>query len=543
MKKLKSILSKIKLYGLWVTPTVLLVATAALSSLNQKITIQAIFIMLIFGIGFQALIWSDNIARKNRGQDVSKMDAINLFKTDEYTFDDGRERAKTPPVAEKMITPTPYGHFIFGHPIGSKDYVAKTAASEGHQLIVGGSGSGKTQALLCSLVSLRNGDNIDPAAHYMVVDPKGEITQKIVKPNDGTIIFAPSDRKTWGYNPFYNLNEDSTEQDVYATMKDICSALLPLGSGDMAFWQTLAQTITTGAMMYMWEYKKIRTLPGIISEIMCQQLTQLIREIADKARPGSKCHLLIASFVDMPSDTVGSISANMQALAPYYLDSDIVYALSCNKRQFSPEDLLSHSVHICIQLKDMDRWSSVILLLFQQTISYCLALPDASEDPNRKPIYIVFEEMVAVLDSLHASLPPIIVTGVRFLRSKHVYLCLIAQSLSGLLAVSGGNKDMIEDFESSVSFILLFDATSPDTIRMTSDFIGTYPEKHVSWSGSGSNKSQQISYSESPIMRASDLITLGASKRAILISRTSGFNMIDKAAIWRDPILKKHLNP
>ena len=428
------------------------------------------------------------------------MDAVNLFKTDEYSFDDGRERAKNPPVNPKMITVNPYGHFIFGYPIGSKDYIA--------------------------------------------VDPKGEITEKLVKQNenDGTIIFAPSDRKTWGYNPFYCLDEDSTEQDVYATMKDICAALLPIGSGDMAFWQTLANTITTGFLLYEWEYKKLRTLPEMIADIMSNPITEMIKEVADKARSGSKCYLLIASFVDMPTETVGSISANMQALGPYYMDSDIVYALSCNKRQFTPEDLVAHSVHICIQLKDMERWSSVILLLIQQTISYCLALPDASQDPKRKPIYIIFEELVAVLDSLHAAMPPIIVTGARFLRSKHVYLCLIAQSLSGLFAVSGGNKDMIEDLESNMAYILLFDATTPDTIRMTSDFIGTYSEKHVSWSGSGVNKQQQISYSEAPIMRASDLLVMGGSDKCILISRMSGYNLLEKAAIWKDPILKKHLN-
>ena len=489
MKKIKDILLYTKLYGLWVSPSILILGLGNLNSFNQKITLQSVFVLLIFGIAFQALVWSDNVARKNCGQNVERMDAVNLFKTDEYSFDDGRERAKNPPVNPKMITVNPYGYFIFGYPIGSKDYIA--------------------------------------------VDPKGEITEKLVKQNenDGTIIFAPSDRKTWGYNPFYCLDEDSTEQDVYATMKDICAALLPIGSGDMAFWQTLANTITTGFLLYEWEYKKLRTLPEMIADIMSNPITEMIKEVADKARSGSKCYLLIASFVDMPTETVGSISANMQALAPYYLDSDVVYALSCNKRQFTPEDLLAHSVHICIQLKDMERWSSVILLLIQQTISYCLTLPDASQEPERKPIYIIFEELVAVLDSLHAAMPPVIVTGARFLRSKHVYLCLIAQSLSGLFAVSGGNKDMIEDLESNMAYILLFDATTPDTIRMTSDVIDTYSEKHVSLSGSGVNKQQQISYSEAPIMRASDLLVMGGTDKCILISRMSRYNLLEKVAI------------
>ena len=81
-------------------------------------------------------------------------------------------------------------------------YVCRPVEQDGHYLIVGGSGSGKSSALIIPTLLINN----DVPA--FVLDIKGELSRLAKKKGDARVhIFNPNDRRSYGYDPFYSLKK------------------------------------------------------------------------------------------------------------------------------------------------------------------------------------------------------------------------------------------------------------------------------------------------------------------------------------------------
>jgi len=101
------------------------------------------------------------------------------------------------PVAKEAIAaltvPTPKG-FIFGK-YGS-NYIVKPKKLDGHILVVGGAGSGKSSCLaIPSILSWRQ--------RIFAIDIKGELYKKAGYKCEKVKILNPSSPDTYGYNPYY----------------------------------------------------------------------------------------------------------------------------------------------------------------------------------------------------------------------------------------------------------------------------------------------------------------------------------------------------
>ena len=118
--------------------------------------------------------------------------------------------------------------------------------------------------------------------------------------------------------------------------------------------------------------------------------------------------------------------------------------------------------------------------------------------------------------------------------SKKCYLLLICQSLSGLVAISNNNKDLVNSALSNFSYLCFLDCFSPDSAQMVIDYVGKYDKKNVSTTRNGNHTSTQTSFEEADILNKNDLIKLAGSDELILISRIGGYNMIKKIAAWSD---------
>ncbi len=538
-----------KYYALW-TPFVIIpvgLLVIRLMSKNYKFSLMQVLLLLGASVIVSLIIYSDNYIKTKNGKKLKDMHFIDAFSTapDKYKNATGKKDARVPDVDEALTVDGVPSGIIFGKDPQTNKYVAKPVNEAAHFMVCGGSGTGKTQLLLTSLISMRGIDREHDSAHMLVVDPKLELTEKIVGRNingewndDGTIIFDLNDRKSYGYDPLYLLNqkEHPSANDIYLEMKNIIEAILPISSadGETAFWKGLAQSVSIGSFIYSYKHGK-KTLSDIVTTLISKPLKEVVREVCENSDSASKEYRICNSFLDMPDDTIGSIQANLRSLEVFSLDDNIVWQLSVNPNKFTPLDLLNTNIHICVDPKQLQANSSIVMLIISQTIQWMLTLEDYDRITEpRKPIYIIFEEFTSVISSMHITMPDIIVTMLQYARSKKCYLLLICQSLSGLLAISNNNKDLVNSAISNFSYLCFLDCFSPDSAQMVIDYVGKYDKKNVSTTRNGNHTSTQTSFEEADILNKNDLIKLAGSDELILISRIGGYNMIKKIAAWSD---------
>jgi len=120
--------------------------------------------------------------------------------------------------------PTIHG-FIFGK-LGDK-YIAKKEHKDGHILVVGGAGSGKTSCIaIPSLLAWHS--------PVFCIDIKGELHQHSREHRPNAKVFDPLNANTYGYDPYYLLKDsDNPTQEARA----IAQSLVPLPpSTQEPFW-------------------------------------------------------------------------------------------------------------------------------------------------------------------------------------------------------------------------------------------------------------------------------------------------------------------
>lgn len=125
---------------------------------------------------------------------------------------------------------------VFGKSNGK--YATMPESTDGHILIVGGAGSGKTAAVaIPTLMSWKE--------RVFAIDIKGELYEKTKKARgEATIkVFNPTDRNAYGYDPFYMLK---TADDISSAARQLAMSIIPLPADVKdPFWIKNAQKMYT----------------------------------------------------------------------------------------------------------------------------------------------------------------------------------------------------------------------------------------------------------------------------------------------------------
>jgi len=166
------------------------------------------------------------------------------------------DMARNPPVNGQLASPQPHGVFFGTH---GNQYVVKPENVDGHVLVIGGTGSGKSSCV--AIPTLRNWNG-----SIFAVDIKGELYENTKEYRKNIKLFAPQDKDSlYRYDPFVFLNASpNPAQEARA----IAQAIIPLPSdAKEPFWIESAQIILTGAILHFYHEKKsfIDTLKKIQS--------------------------------------------------------------------------------------------------------------------------------------------------------------------------------------------------------------------------------------------------------------------------------------
>ena len=408
-----------------------------------------------------------------------------------------------PGIPKEYFSTTPTG-FIFGKK-GNSVYAVKPEDTDGHILVIGGAGSGKSSRIAVpSLLTWKE--------RVFAIDIKGELSQKTASAHPAMKVFNPGAPGSYGYDPFYILAES---RDIVQDIMQIAFAIVPLPQDikEPYFIQS-ARNYFTGAMVYFYEqgYSFIETIEAI-------QLTpavQLVEEISGSSSARAK--LLTNQFVGAePRHLSGIFSELSNHIMIFATDQEVRAALS-KKDIITPNDLENgFDVFIGIEESKLDLWKNLLTLIVNQFLKHFERRPDE----GATPILFLLDEF-ARLGKIES-----IIHGLATLRSKKITICPIIQSLAQLDAIYG--KEQRQVIADNCQFKAILNATDADTQDYFSRLVGTYDKTKKSknsnfeqYTGLGKGRGTGETTEEKRIIKPEEFATL---KDIVMLSPVGYFRV------------------
>jgi type IV secretion system protein VirD4 len=351
-------------------------------------------------------------------------------------------------VIKKLSDSKPKG-FIFGKYLVK--FIRKPSNRDGHILVIGGAGSGKSTCIaIPSLLSWNH--------RVLAIDIKGELRKKTRRKFKTAKIFNPmSQNNKYGYDPYYLL---STSHSLTQDAREIAQSIIQKTSDTKdPFWIDGAQNLLTGAIIYFYSlgYSFSRT----VYQIQSTPVDELIKEIS--ASTYTEAKFFVNQFIGMDIKTLSGIYAELSnKIMVFATDPDLKRALS-EGETITPKDIENgYDVFIHIPEDKLEQWQSLLTLIVNQFMKHFERRPDE----NAIPVLFLLDEFPR-LGKVESA-----ITGLATLRSKKITICLIVQSLAQLDAIYGKeNRQVIAD---NCQYKAILNATDADTQEYFSRLIGTF---------------------------------------------------------------------
>ena len=461
--------------------------------------------------GFDDIIWKITMMLFDAGVKICEAFFKWLFASiqsvgESLTSTKDTESAITAPKAAKQLTSAKPQGVFFGKQYD--DYIIKPEDKDGHVMVVGGSGSGKSSCI--AIPTLQNSWN----SRVFAIDIKGELYQTTKKQRKNIMVLNPLDSSKFGYNPYYFLTENSNNAQKARIIAEAIIPLLP--NAKEPFWVKNAQNIFTGVILHYYHlgYSFIQTIQEFLSMSHADLIQTVFNSQVKEAR---QC---VAAFVKADPKLLGGcmteISANITTIAN---DPDLVDCLS-RPNIITPLDLeKGNDIYFHIPEHLLRQWRGFSSLVINQFLTYFEQRPEQ----NTTPILFLLDEFPR-LGKIET-----VLDGLATLRSKKVTICLIIQSLAQLDVIYGtGERKVIAD-NCLYKAVLL--ATDPDTQDYFSRLVGTYDkiktthtENYEAITGFPKGTGKSTTTEEKRIIKPEEFGTL----TQIILFAPSGVYRIDK---------------
>lgn len=375
-------------------------------------------------------------------QFVGTFKVIKIYKRERYKKYQSFGKARFSDIDEVIKAGLQGAGIVFGK-IGKK-LITKPSKVEGHTLIVGGTGTGKSRGIVIPSLLKWEGS-------ALVMDIKGELSKitadRRIKYGD-VYIFNPEGEGSC-YDPIKLCNTVDQAQDLART-------LIPLPEKGEPFWSQSAQAILA-AFVFEGAAKGYK-----LSDIAERLCTSPIDELIEHCRQHElrEVRILASITYDLPEKTLGGIMGELKSkLITIATDPNIRKATQ--KSDWSPETLengatiyLKVSEHLLEQYKDL--WTVII----SQILKYL----SKREERKEPPILIALDEMPR-LSKING-----LTNALATLRSRNVHIMGVIQSMAQLDSIYG--KDQRKVIADNCRFKLVLSATDPETQKYFSDLAG-----------------------------------------------------------------------
>jgi type IV secretion system protein VirD4 len=324
-------------------------------------------------------------------------------------------------------------------------FVSKPPDVEGHTLVIGAPGTGKTSAVAMPTLFMWPGA-------VLAIDIKGELSRTTANQRSkyGSVYIFDPDHGGHGYDPIALCGTIDGAQDLSRTLIP-----LPKDSRD-PFWIQAAQSLLA-AVAY--EGAKSGRKICDVAEYLC--ITP-IAEIVQHCKESDirEVRLLASTTYDMGDKTLSSVVAEIKTRL-VTLASDNSIRIATSTSDWSPLSLeygatvyLRVSEHMLAQYKDL--WTVII----SQVIRYLSQRPER----HNPPILLLLDELPRLGELKDFS------SALATLRSRNVHILGLIQSMAQLDDIYGATtRKVIAD---NCRFKLVLSAGDPETQKYFSDLAG-----------------------------------------------------------------------
>ena len=366
---------------------------------------------------------------------------------------------------------------LFGKKFGLLAYSPEQ--DEGHILVLGPSGTGKTSALL--IPTLRSWQGT-----ALVVDISGDISANVNTPNK--IVFDPTSENCIPYDVFASINEVTDDTERQERLEQLAYLLLPDKANDseagIFFAKNGRKMITAALICYYgmgWGFVEI------CEHFLGHDWRGLLNDIAQ--RKNKIANMYISSFVGASEqNTAGCKQAADDALKLFATNEKIKNALrksASYEPSISPATLETNSVYIYIPDEKLKIYGDLLRIITAQSMEYF------SSRPKEHTQMILF-----CLDEFASFGKLQITEALRKLRKRHIRIMVLTQSLADLDMIYG--KDERKAMLGNFKFTVLLGCKDTETQEYFSKMIG---EKRSPLETDSSAKPQ-------PIIKPADLAHL-----------------------------------
>ena len=336
MKRIPSLIYRaIALTGLWLALPLYLIIPHILPNISSK-QIMIINIALIVWVTLNNL-WGLACEAK-RLDEISIGDGL-IPETGLQKESTQKKIATYPKVPKKYLNKEPEGVILGTY---KNQYVRIPTKEIYHYCIIGGSGSGKTSTVLLDTL-LANFATKKNDFLTFAIDIKGELHEKSTYSHSPDIMVVnPTDRTTAGWDAYYRLHDNPSDDLVIEAIEEIAQALIISTNPKDSFFVENARSMFTGLLVYY--FKQGESFIDSVTRILESEIKSLIAEIIKSSEPSDLWYKYLAKFDGKDAESVEDCMVELTTnLSVFGSKSDIRFCFRDNPVKASPCTFRDHN--------------------------------------------------------------------------------------------------------------------------------------------------------------------------------------------------------
>ena len=357
-----------------------------------------------------------------------------------------------------------------GIPVIYEGNTVYTTRAGAHTLVVGVTGSGKTQTMILPRIKL----SMLAEESIIVNDSKGELykqTAKELKNRGYNVIVLDYDKSIYGnyYNPLslaYNLYKENDKDKSTRLLEEIGYYLFsdPKSTSD-PFWENSVIDYFTGLCLYLFKKnKKEATIREVYELCMSLSDDKEAKDFLNEIRKDNRIYCYVSGTLSAPKDTKGSIISVANQKFKYYISKEKLTEMM-SKTDFDIKRISNEKTAIFI-LNGCYESSYTLIPLFINQVLECIDYYGRNKRVNM--ILDDFDKLKPIKDF------ELLINGSRY---NNISFTVVIQSFVNLINTYG--KDNYEIIKLCFSNIVYLYANDLFTLEEISKLCGKESEKSL----------------------------------------------------------------
>lgn len=388
---------------------------------------------------------------------------------------------------------------------------------EGHIAVFGGSGLGKTSALLIPTLRSWTGTSF-------TIDISGDICKNVDMPHK--LIYEPANPRSVPYNIFGAIDSMKREDDQNEALEQLAFLLMPNSekmSDASRFFNTEGRKILTAALIAFY-HQGMDFIP-ICEKIVRSSWQELFNEI-DKTEY-QKAIQYINSFMGASEQNTSGCKQSVDAVLKLFATNERIKRTirrpKSGKLAFTPAKLEKYNVFVIIDDSKLELYAPILHIITAQSLEF---FSNRSNDAKTTILFCLDE---------FASLGKMEITGaLRKLRKKHVRIMMLTQSMADIDLIYGKDERMA--MMNNFRFKVVLGADDTETQEYFAKLIGYKNVKKYSTSTSATQTTRNESESREFCIEPADLARL---KNHLILLHPDGYLKLRKNFYYKKGITER----